>query len=204
MKTVLLSGLAVALVGLTTTRTEAFGGHCGESHCPGICFVEKKITCYKPEFKTEQYTVTVNKFVCKEVCTKEKVTVMVPKQYEEKRTCTTYVKCPKVIEKEVKHLRIFKVEMVDPCTGCKYTCCRPVHCTEKVKCTVYEKVPQTKEYTVKVCKMEPVCKEVDVRKTVRECVPETVTRCRTVCRMVPYQTCIKCPVLIPCAKPCCK
>jgi hypothetical protein len=198
MKKLVVSGLAIALVGLMTARIEAFGHGGGCCHGVCVCMVDRAVTCYKPVFKTEQYTVTVNKIVCKEVCEKKTITVMVPKEYEERRTKTVCCKVPKEIEKEVKKCRIQKVEVVDPCTGCKTTVCKPVVCVEKVKCTVYENVPKTEEYCVKVCKMEPVCKQIDVRKKVRECVPETQTRCRTVCHMVAYQTCIKVPVVVPC------
>jgi hypothetical protein len=205
MRKVCVLGLGVGLVMALTGQAEGFGcrDH-GSTSCYEPCvqmcvtYVDRMVTCYRPEWREEKFTYTVNRIVCKEVVTKQKCTKLVPKYYDEKRVCHYTVQVAKPVTYDVCRCRMVCVQMVDPCTGCCYTCERPEYYTEKVCATVYECQPATREILVKVCRMEPVVYEVDVCRVVRECVPEVREGCRRVCHMVAYQTCVRVPVCVPC------
>jgi hypothetical protein len=205
MRKLLALGLGIGLLVALSGRADAFGCH-GSGHascyepCVQTCvtYVDQCVTCYRPEWREEKFTYTVNRIVCKELITKQKCTKLVAKYYDEKRVCHYTVQVPKCVEYDVQRCRMVCVQVMDPCTGCCYTCCRPEYYCEKVQATVYECRPASREYMVKVCRMEPVVYDVDVRRVIQECVPEVREGCRRICHMVPYQTTVRVPVCVPC------
>jgi hypothetical protein len=219
MKKVVMGGVAVCLLMMTSAPVQAFGRHRDSGCCeitpcckPCVTYVDKVVTCCKPEWKERDVTCTINRIVPKVVVTPVKQTICVPVWSEQKKMVTCYNQVPRQVEKEICCCRSVPVCCTDPCTGCKRTCCKTETYTQKVTCTVYDCVPVQKEVTCKVCSYKTEERTVECRRVVCECVPETVNRKERYCVMVPYQTTIKVPVCTPapacapaptCCKTCC-
>ncbi len=217
MRKVLISGLALAAVLSVASPAQAFGWRkkcCPEPCCPPppmcVTYVDKVVTCYKPEWRTQDVACVVNQMVPREVITKHTCTVMVPVMTVQKRVCTVNTLVPRVVEREVTCCRMVAVPVTDPCTGCVTMCCKPQTFVQKVSCTVHDCVPVQKEYTVNVCSYTPQVREYERRCVVYDCKPTTVVQKRSYCVMVPYQTvvkvavCVPAPAPAPCAPVCCK
>jgi hypothetical protein len=158
-----------------------------------VTYVDKVVTCYKPEWKEREIKVVVNKVVKKEVVETVKCTVMEPEYKDVKRIDTVYKRVAHEVEKEVTKCHRVKECCVDECGRC-YTVRYWEPVTTKVKCVVYDRVPEKIERTVKVCTYKPVEKSYDVKRIVCELKPETVVRKEKYCEMVSYQKTIKVPV----------
>ena len=219
MKRFALVCLTACLLMMAAAPVQAFGchrrgGNCCESSCcsscettaccqPSVTYVDKVVTCYKPEWKERDVTCTVNRMVSKVVVTPVTQNICVPVWTEQKQMQTCYTQVPRQVEKEICCCRRVPVCCTDPCTGCTRRCCQTETFTQKVTCTVYDCVPVQKEVTVKVCSYKTEQRTVECRRVVCECVPETVTRKERYCVMVPYQTTVKVPVPACPATPCC-
>lgn len=210
MKKWLVAVVAVAFVLTLADPASAFFFKKKKNCCPPPCcdpccvtYVDKVVTCYKPQWHEEKVECIVNKLVCKEIVEKVKCNVLVPVWTEEKRKCCHYVSEPVDVIQDVVRCRLVPCKVCDPCTGCCHTCCRAETYVEKVKCTVYKCRPVTQDVTVKVCRME--CREqiVDCKRIVTECVPTKVVQCVRRCVMVPCQTVVRVPVCVPCPPPVC-
>jgi hypothetical protein len=209
MKKVIGIGLAAVVLALTATPARAFfcrrAHDCSSTECCApyqVTYVDKTITCYKPEWKERDVTCTINRLVTRTETVPVTCTVMVPVWHEEKRECITYTKVCKTIEKEVTKCRMVRACVVDPCTGCTRRCRVPEVTTCIVPCKVWERVPQIHEYTVKVCTLKPEEQTIQRTRVICETKPETITRKETYCVMVPYEKTIKVPVCTP--APACK
>jgi hypothetical protein len=216
-RTMLTLAVLAALVtlGLMPSLSDACGrrrGACCESSrgcgspCPAPCapapiqYVERVVTCYKPQMVEKEIVETVCRLVSKEVPysydiqvpvvtpTKQIVnvcktvseevpytyTVLVPHIVKTKRLVTTYQCVTKVVQEHVTCCRTIRVPVVDECGHCRYVC-QTVTETRPVCRTVVERIPVQRE--VEVC--QTVCDRVEkkgvrlVCKTVT--VPQEVT-----------------------------
>jgi hypothetical protein len=189
---------------MVAAEAQGFGRRCMDycapacAPCVTVSYVDKVVTCHKPEWREEKAKVKVNKVYCRVEEVPVKCTVMVPKWTDEQRTCKYLVPVPRVVERDVVRCRYVPHSCTDPCTGCTYTCYRPETWTEKVKCTVYDCKEETKQIVVKVCHYEPKVYETKQRRYIPECREEVVDVVRRYCVMVPYQTTVKVAVYTPC------
>src|SRR5262249_39170599 len=179
-----------------------FRRDCCEASCAPamqIQWVEKKVTCYRPQWQEGEVTCTINRPIPREVVTPVKCGVLVPERTQVKRTMVVCGAVPKEIERDVPVCRMVAECVTDPCTGCTRTVCRPVTTMQRVRCTVMQSVPEQKEITVPVCNWKPVEQTREVRRIVCDWKPETVTRKVSYCTMVPYETTVRVPVCVPVA-----
>jgi hypothetical protein len=167
---------------------------------PQITYVDKQVTCYRPEWREREVPCTINRVTSKVVVTPVNYTVCVPVYSEEKRTITVMNQVPHQVEREVTCCRMVPVCITDPCTGCTRTCCKPETYTQKVTCTVMECVPSQREITVKVCNFRQEQRTGECRRVVCECHPETIMQKQRYCVMVPYQQTVKVAVCTPCCQ----
>lgn len=212
MKKFIVSIAFVAIAGLAMlpANAKAFGGRKCKDSCE-VTWEERKVTCYKNVTKEKEIEVTVCKAEYRDEVRKKTCVVCVPVWTEQKKTCTTYKRVAKVVEREVTKCVRVRVTTCDPCTGRTRTCCEKQMVTEKVKCTVYECVPETKEVLVKVCSYKKEEKTTEYK--VRVCEMKQVKEMRKVkyCEKVPYETtikvCVRKPVetkVVACCKPACE
>src|SRR5262249_29080896 len=156
------------ILGMMASQVQAFGhrnggcySDCGYSDCcapvcsPCVTYVERVVTCYRPEWREEKVKVTVNRMYCRAEVVPVKCTYMVPVFKDVKQTYTYLVPVPRIVEQEVMRCRYVPVECCDPCTGCVSTCYRPEMFAERVKCTVYECKEEKKDVMVRVCHYVP-------------------------------------------------
>src|SRR5262245_6221268 len=114
LKTLILRGeqtmkrlAAIALVGavlaLATPSARACYPVCCAPCVTPCCvqYVEKTVTCYRPEWKTRDVVCTVMRPVPREVTEKYTCTVLVPEWKDEKRTICICKYIPKEVEREV-------------------------------------------------------------------------------------------------------
>jgi len=206
MKKLAVSCLTFVCLGMLAANASAFGHRCCwdcAPPCPPptVTYVDKVVTCYRPQWKEEKVKCVVNKMYCRVEEETVKRTVMVPKWIDVKQTCTYLVPVPKTVEREVVCCRMVPVQMTDPCTGCAYTCYKPQEFKEKVKCTVWECKSESRDVICKVCKYEPQTREYKQKRIIPECRQETVDCVRRYCVMVPQQVTVRVAVCTP--APCC-
>jgi hypothetical protein len=201
MKNLAISCLTLVCLGILAANAHAFG-HRGCGDCPPPCppkitYVEKVVTCLRPEWKEERVKCVVNKMYCRVQENTVKCTVMVPKWVEVTDKCVYMVPVPKTVEREVVRCRMVPVQMTDEC-GCAYTCYKPEEYREKVACTVWECKREVRDVVRRVCTFQPQVRDVVQRRLIPECRPETVEYVRRYCVMVPHQVTVRVPVCTPC------
>lgn len=169
-----------------------------------VNYVEKTVTCMKPEWREKDITCTVNRCIPREVVEERKVCVLVPETRQEKRTITVCRQVPREIEVDVTCCQMVPVACTDPCTGCTVTVCKPQYVTKKVKKIVCDLVPEQREIVVNVCNYRQEERTIQCKRIVFDIQPETVVRKVRECVMVPYTTTVKVPVCVPvaCAPAC--
>jgi hypothetical protein len=194
---------AIALVGAALALATPSARACHPACCAPcvvpccVQFVEKTVTCYRPEWKTRDVVCTVMRPVPREVVEKYNCTVMVPEWKDEKRTIYICNYVPKEEVREVTCCRMVPVCVTDPCTGCTYTSCKPECYTQKVKCCVLVPASEKRDVVVKVCTYRPEQRTVECRRVVCDYKPEQVTYKQCYCEMVPYQAKVMVPVCCP-------
>jgi hypothetical protein len=201
-------GLVVAGLVVSGSSAQAFGRKRGHDNdcCAPSCemqteWVEKTVTCHRPEWREREVTCTVNRVHTREVVENRTCTVMVPEYRTEMRTVTVSKMVPVMVEKQVTVCKRVKETCVDPCTGCCKTVCRKVPVCETVRKCEKQCVQEQKQVCVKVCTMRPETKTYQVKRLVCETRPETVVRKERYCEMVPYQTTVKVAVCKPVCAP---
>jgi len=137
---------------------------CAPACAPAVQYVERQVTCYRPQM-VEQ---TVTQQVTRCVPTQENFsyTVNVPVMRQEKRAQTVMVAQQKEIQVPV-------------------TVCVPVTTNETRTVTQYTPTSRVVEYTYNV--MVPETVQRKVLSTTFQCVPKQVSVSVPVCRMVPVQ-----------------
>jgi hypothetical protein len=188
------------VVGMLTLGCCLLASKIAAEECPSGCckgYTEKVITCYRQECTECQVPVVVKRLCYREVCEPVKTTVMVPKEFCEKRTKVNVIDVPVQQIKYVTKTRQVPVKMMDPCTGCCIMSCRTecyqVPCPYTVMTQRYETVC----YDVKVCRMVP-CEKIEmVKRQVPDYRCETIYQTKRNCVMVPYQKTIR----VPCPSP---
>lgn len=210
MRNLLVSSVAALVMAALVNPVQARGcrsrGCCYEpAPCCDTCvsWVEKQVTCYRPEWKWREVPCVVNQMVPREVVSEHKCTVLVPVWSEEKRWCMVNKMVPREVVQDVTCCRMVPVTCTDPCSGCSYTCCKPETYVQQVKCTVYDCVPEKKEYTVKVCSYREDVKTYNLKQIVYDCKQVTVMKKEHYCEMQAYQTVVKVPVYTPVCAPAC-
>ncbi len=220
MRKLAICCLAVGGILWGTMPVQAFGhrhrGDCCEAPCgpamgcgacaapcapPVVTWVEKQVTCYRPEMRQREVPCTFTQMVPRTIVENRPCTVMVPHWVEEVRHCTVMTVVPRPVTREVTCCRMVPTCVTDPCTGCTRTVCRPEMYTKQVTCTVMECVPVQKECRVRVCHPHPEQRTVQVCRVVCEPRQVTVVRRECYCVMVPYQTTVKVPVCTPAPAP---
>lgn len=195
MKNMLAICITLLVLVALALPIEACGRSCCSAPCCAPCceitYVDKVVTCYRPEWRTKDVTCTINKMVPRTVTSIHKCTIMVPEWKSEKRTVTCCKLVPREVEREVTCCRMVSATCKDPCTGCTYTCCKPETYTTKVKCTVWDTVHEKKDVVVQVCHHHAEERTFECKHIVWDCKPETVTRKVSYCQMVPYTTTVK-------------
>lgn len=172
----------------------------GASECvpTTIAWVDKTVTCMRPEWRERDVTCTINRVVMREVIVPVKRVVMVPEFREVQKTIIVPKLVAREVEREVISCRMVPSCVTDPCTGCSVTVCKPELVTHRVRCVVTECVPEQKQITVRMCTPKPVEETVQCRKLVCEIQPQQVTRRECYCVMVPHEMTVKVPVCVPC------
>ena len=218
MKGYLAIGLALVTLALSAAPAEAFGlrrrgcNNCCAPCCTPCCspcttccapvqYVDKTVTCYRPEWKERDVSCTVNRIVPREEVVPVSRTVMVPEWKDVKSTVTVMKQVPREVVQNVTCCRMVQTCVVDPCTGCSRVCCKPESYTQQVKRMVMDCVPEQKDVTTKVCSYKPTVETIQCKRIVCETKPETVTRKERFCVMVAYQTTVKVPA---CGTTCCQ
>jgi hypothetical protein len=204
MRNLVTVGFTVMILVMSGSSAQACFRRCRNS-CDTDCgapavqvqYVEKTVTCYKPEWKEREVKCTVNRMVTRTEVVPVKCNIMVPVWTDQKQTQVFYKRVPKEVEREVTTCHMVRDCVVDPCTGCTRTVCRPEYSTQKVKCTIWECIPEKRDVTVRVCSWKPEERTVETRRVICEWKPETITRKERYCEMVPYQTTVKVPVCVP-------
>jgi hypothetical protein len=170
-------------------------GHHGPAS-PGCCdkgYYERVVTCYRPECCEVQVPVVVKKMCYRDVPEQVKTTVMVPREFVEKRTKVNVIQVPVEKVKYVTKYRQVPVKKVDPCTGCCIITHKTECYTEPCRYVVMQPKYETVCYDVKVCRNVPE-ERIETRMTrVPEWRSETVYQTRLDCKMVPYQKTIRIP-----------
>jgi hypothetical protein len=178
---------------------------CCQSVCQTPCppqWVERTVTCFRPEWREREVKCTVNRVIPRQVMTQQKCVVMVPTWHEEKRMITVFKYVPRTTEREV--VTCHKVRVCEPSCddGCG-RCCRPrchrewVQEVCKVPCTVWTCVPEQREVVASVCSYVPQEQTYQVCRIVCEVKPETIVHKECFCVMVPYQVKVKVPACCP-------
>lgn len=205
MKKLWAAMFAVVALVVVASSADACGNRnecCAPPPCQvQVVYVDKVITCYKPQLVEREVKCVVNKVVCKTIDVPCKICVPEQVWTEQKRTYVVCKVVPREVEQVVTCCRMVSETVKDPCTGCMVTRCRPETYTQKVKTIVCDTVQETKEEMVKVCSYRSVEKTVIVKRVVAECYPEVVTRKVYDCVPMAYQVTIKVPV---CQPVCCK
>src|SRR5262249_2692255 len=165
MKRLVAIGLVVVVLTLAAPPARASGVCCAPT-C--INWVEKTITCYRPEWHEREVTCTVTRVIPHVVVENRTCTVMVPFFTPQTRTIYVCRYVPREIEREVVSCRMVPVCCTDPCTGCSYTSCKPEYVTHRVKSCVMEAVPEQREITVNVCSYRPEERTFPVHRVVCE------------------------------------
>ncbi|HXG13397.1 MAG TPA: hypothetical protein VNK04_26805 [Gemmataceae bacterium] len=188
-------------IGLTTVVMALAGPAVRAGHvcCTPCCisWIEKTVTCYRPEWRERDVTCTITRVIPRVMVEERTCTVMIPVWTPEKRTIYVCRYVPREVEREVISCRMVPVTCTDPCTGCTYTSCRPEYVTHRVKCVVMEAVPEQREITVNVCSYRPEQRTFPVHRVVCEYRPETITYKQRYCVMVPYAAKVMVPVCCP-------
>lgn len=207
-KKLLLPGLlALALVGQAgDARAFTWYHHRSDPVCqplaPGTCFVEKKVTAYKPVWKEEKVQVEVTRLEWKKETVPVKVTEMVNKERIEERTVIVHKAVAKIEERDMPYC-----VRVQECVLCPYTCCpqfitRPQIVIKKEKVTVFQDVAEPTKEKVKVHFCEAVEKTIQQERLVPDYKKEKMTETRKTCVLEPYTTVIQVPVGFPGCGPC--
>lgn len=163
-----------------------------------VAWVDKTVTCLKPEWRERDVTCVVNRVVTREVIVPVRQVVMVPEFKDVQKTIIVPKLVAREIERDVITCRMVSSCVTDPCTGCTTTVCKPELVTQRVRCTVMDCVPEQKTIVVRVCCPKPVEQTVQCRKLICELKPETVTRREAYCVLVPHEVTVKVPVCVPC------
>lgn len=194
MNKLILAAGALFLTALATSSAQASHGCCTPCN---VTWVERTVTCYRPEWQEREVSCTVMRPIPHEVVEKRTCTVMVPVWNDQKCVVHSCRYVPREVEQEVTRCRMVPVSCTDPCTGCTYTTCRPEYTTERVKCTVMDRVVEPKEIVVKVCSFKPEERTFEYRRIVCDYKRETVTYMQRHCVMVPYEAKVMVPVCCP-------
>src|SRR5438552_4078110 len=106
VRNLFVTGLVLAGLALAFNSAQAVGRKRCNDCCEPACemkteYVEKTVTCLKPEWKEREVSCVVNRLVTREEVSTHKCTVMVPEFKEEKRKVLCSRLVPKEIEREV-------------------------------------------------------------------------------------------------------
>ncbi len=253
MKKLVVVCLAVAGLALAALPAQAWGHRrgckqsCCESACAAPCapscaapcapaapaFVEKVVTCYRPEWREKEVTCTVNRVVPRQVVEQHQCTVMVPVWKEEVRTVTSYTSVPRQVEREVTVCHKVPVAPAcGECGGCATACCDSGcghhrhrlfgrhhrgggDCGGCGGCAApcYQTVTEVRKVVCTVMECVPVQKQVKVRVCSYRPEVKTYTTTRTVCECRPetvvrkVRYCVSVPyqttVKVPVCQTCC-
>lgn len=181
----------VASVFGTTGQAHAFGFPCCNAD---ICWVEKTITCYRPEVRCREVQCTVMKKVCREVVEMKKCIIPITYTEMQKRTVFVYGEVKEEVEREI----YVAVDCPTCEAGCGH-CCKPNPASYKttIKCLECKPRPQPVEITEPVCKVRTEEKLVPTKKLVVEEVPETIMKREFTCEMVRFELKVTVPVCVP-------
>lgn len=194
MRKSFLSGIGLMLCAFVAQRADvrADGPPAG---CCEKGYYEKVVTAYKPVCKEERVPVVVKKLCYRDEMRPTKVTVMVPREFIEKRNKVENFEVP--VEKCIQRCRKVPVKLIDPKTGCSVVVLKDEYYTDKI--TVMEPRSRVVCVDVKVCRQVPEERIVMQPCKVPEWREETIYVMRQHTEMIPYQKVLKlpCPPLGP-------
>ena len=157
-------------------------------------YIERRITCFRTEWRQRDVAVTVPKVVFHTEVVPVTRTVLTPVCHDEKRVVTTFVQVPKHIERQVESTTVVKTTVTDSC-GKSATAVSPPQTIAAKQCaTVFETVPVQKEICVQVHTLEPRVEVSQVTRTVPETKFEKLVRRERYAVSVPYEKIVLVPV----------
>jgi hypothetical protein len=207
MRGTLAAGLTLLTLTTLAAPADAFGHRrrgcndgcapvCAPPPPPQVQWVEKKVTCYRPEWREREVPCVINRVIPHEEVVPVKRMRMVPEWRDVKQTITVMQPVPREVVQNVTCCRMVPTCVTDPCTGCTRTVCKPETYVQQVKRVVMQCVPRQQEITTRMCSYKPVEETVQCRRIVCEVRKENVTRKERYCVMVPFQTTVKVPVCV--------
>src|SRR5207249_1767630 len=98
---------------------------CQAPPVPCVCYVEQKVTAYRPVWKEEKVQTEVTRVEWKKEVVAVKVKETVRKERVEIRPVTVHRCVPKEVEYETRHCVLVPECVVDPCTCCPRVITRP-------------------------------------------------------------------------------
>ena len=183
MKRGILAALTIVLGGVAQDAR----ANCVMCCPPCVTWVPYCVTCYRPELRTRDVPFTVTRLVPRQEIIQRKCIVMVPQWHDEQQTCMVTMMEPRTLTSSEPVTTMVPMMVQDPCTGCCYMACKPVTTLVSRTRSFMAPVQVPKQVTVKVCRMVPVERTYEERRTVCDTVAVPMVRkeCYTV--WTPYQ-----------------